>query len=50
MHVVFEYVHLAQAEEHAGYLHSAGLAALIVLDGPESKEGSKSQRGDGWIR
>jgi hypothetical protein len=47
VHVVFEYVHLAQAEEHAGYLHSAGLAALIVLNGPERKGGSQSQREDG---
>lgn len=35
MHIVLQDVHLTQAEEHAGDLHSSGLASLIVLNGPK---------------
>lgn len=50
MHVVLQYVHLAQAEEHARYLHSGCLAPLIVLDGSEGgvrvrdREGQRRNR------
>ena len=50
MHVVLEHVHLAQAEEHARYLHSGCLTPLIVLDGSEGggrvreREGQRRDR------